>query len=219
MPKPTTPAAKEPSEDKFNAYLVKLATDHRTLGHFIRDPDESMDQAGLTAQDQALLKSGNAAAINSRLRGEPVPQAAPPLLLVDLGPDGKPSVRETTPHIVQTAFHPAYSAPQIVGPALPAAYAAPHIVGAALHPASYAAPHIVGPALQPGAYAAPHIVSPAFQPAYAPHIVGAAVPPVSYAAPHIVAPTFSPAYAAPHIVTAAVPQPPQNPYWQQPPTG
>jgi hypothetical protein len=206
MPKTTTPVAKKPSEDKLSAYLSKLATDHSALGHFIRDPDGSMDQAGLSAQDQALLKSGNAAAINSRLRGEPVPQAPPPLLLVDLGPDGKPSVRETTtPHIVGTAFHPGYTSPQIVG--------------AAVYPSSYAAPHIVGPAMHPASYAPPHIVSTAFQPAYAPHIVGPALHPASYVAPHIVGPAFQPAYLAPHIVNAALQQPIQNPYWQQPPAG
>jgi hypothetical protein len=219
MPKTTTPVAKKPSEDKLSAYLSKLATDYSELGHFIRDPDGSMDQAGLSAQDQALLKSGNAAAINSRLRGEPVPQAPPPLLLVDLGPDGKPSVRETTtPHIVGTAFHPGYTSPHIVGTACQP-YVAPHIVGAAAYPSSYAAPHIVGPAMQPPSYAPPPIVSTAFQPAYGPHIVGAAVHPASYAAPHIVGPAFQPAYLAPHIVNAAVQQPIQNPYWQQPPAG
>lgn len=234
MPKTDTPAAQAPSEDKLSAFLVKLATDHRELGHFIRDPDGSMDQAGLSAQDQALLKSGNAAAINGRLRGQPVPQAPPPLLLVDMGPDGKPSVRDVTPpHIVGAAYQPAYAAPHIVGQALQP-YVAPHIVGAALPSAPYASPHIVGASLSPAGYVAPHIVGPAFQPYVAPHIVGAALQPAAYVAPHIVqtalpagayaptqphivAPAFQTVYFAPHIVTAAVPPPAQNPYWQQPP--
>ena len=234
MPKTATPAAKGPSEDTLSAFLVKLATDHSELGHFIRDPDGSMDQAGLSAQDQALLKSGNAAAINARLRGEPAPQAPPPLLLVDVGPDGKPSVRETTaPHIVGAAFQPAYAAPHIVGSAMQPAYVFPHIVTSALHPAAYAMPHIVAATMQPGAYAPPHIVAPGYQPAYAPHIVGPALHPVAYpphivgaalptgayAPPHNAGATLPPAYLAPHIVIAAIQQPAQSPYWQQsPPT-
>jgi hypothetical protein len=235
MPKTDTPAAQGPSEDKLSGFLVKLATDHRELGHFIRDPDGSMDQAGLSPQDQALLKSGNAAAINGRLRGQPVPQAPPPLLLVDMGPDGKPSVRDVAPHIVGAAYQPAYTTPHIVGHALPPSYVAPHIVGAAMASAAYASPHIVAAALPPTGYVAPHIVGPALQPAYvAPHIVGPAVQPAAYAAPHIVgaalpagayapaqphlvAPGFQTAYFAPHIVSAAVAPPPQAPYWQQPP--
>lgn len=115
MPNPTTPGAAGSSEDKLTAFLTKLATDHGELGHFIRDPESSMEQAGLSAQDQSLLKSGNAANINARLRGQPIPQSPPPLLLVDLGSDGKPTVREiTAPHIVGAALHPAFVAPHIV---------------------------------------------------------------------------------------------------------
>jgi hypothetical protein len=91
----TQPATKEPQkEDKLRAFLVELATQPQRLGEFIKDPDAAMKTAGLEAEDQTLLKSGNATAINARLRGKVTPKAPPPLLLVHLQEDGTPSIQE-----------------------------------------------------------------------------------------------------------------------------
>ena len=64
--------------DELRNFLSGLATDARRLGEFIRDPDSSMKQAGLSADDQATLKSGNPSAIYARITG----QVAPPVTVV-----------------------------------------------------------------------------------------------------------------------------------------
>jgi hypothetical protein len=82
-----------PEQDGFKSFLVALATDPSRLGEFIRDPDATMTAAGIPDADQAILKSGNPAAIYGRLAG---PAAAPPaaaaapaavLLVVDIARD------------------------------------------------------------------------------------------------------------------------------------
>src|SRR6266436_4308060 len=87
-------AAKPQKEDKLRAFLVELATQPQRLGEFIADPDAAMKAAGVEAGDQTLLKSGDATAINSRVRGKVTAKAPPPLLLVHLQEDGTPSIQE-----------------------------------------------------------------------------------------------------------------------------
>src|SRR5262245_39187363 len=86
--------------EKFRAFLVSLATDPARLGQFIKDPDSAMRAAELSTEEQALLKTGNPAAIYGRLTDQPTPTAAPvTVLIVDLIPEsgkegpGMPSVR------------------------------------------------------------------------------------------------------------------------------
>jgi hypothetical protein len=223
MPKNVTPSAAEgpKAEDKLREFLVKLATDHAEFGQFMKDPDASMERAGLSTEEQTLLKSGNAAAINARLTGKTVPKAPPPLLLVDLSPDGTPTVRETsTPHIVAAALQaPAQFPPHIVAAGVqPFAHLAPQMVATQPQlPPQYPA-HIVAPLLQAAVPYPPHIVSPALPPAaqLPPHIVAAQLPPSVQYPPHIVAPAFQPAaYYPPHIVMASLQPLVYDPYTQQ----
>jgi hypothetical protein len=127
---------KPQKEDKLRSLLIKLATDPNELGRFIKDPDATMNGAGLNTADQALLKSGNQAAIHSRLTGQLA--ASPALLLVvDMSPDGTPSIRPTyqTPSPAWQLHGPVYAAPawQMHGPV----YAAP---AWQMHGPVYAAP-------------------------------------------------------------------------------
>jgi hypothetical protein len=97
MPKSVSKSeAEEPEkQDELRAFLVKLATDPTELGNFIKHPEDTMDRAGLSADDKALLRTGNAAAINARLAGRAVHKgAAPPVLVVDVNEKGEPRVRE-----------------------------------------------------------------------------------------------------------------------------
>ena len=64
------------SEDQLRAFLVDVATDPAALGRFVKDPDATMSEAGLSPEDQAVLRSGNPTAINARLAGGPA--AGPP---------------------------------------------------------------------------------------------------------------------------------------------
>jgi hypothetical protein len=50
-------------------FLSGLATDCQKFAQFISDPAGAMLSAGLSAEDAAALKSGNAAMIQSRLTG------------------------------------------------------------------------------------------------------------------------------------------------------
>jgi hypothetical protein len=106
---PTT--EKTQKEDKLLSLLVKLGTDPSELGRFIKDPDATMNSAGLSPEDQALLKSGNQAAIHSRVTG----QQAPLLLVVDIDKEGSPSIR--TPSATGVAVNqPPYAFWQMHGP-------------------------------------------------------------------------------------------------------
>src|SRR5215510_8315032 len=92
--------AEHPQEqDKLRAFLVTLGTDPSEFGRFIKDPDATMNRAGLSTEDQGLLKSGNPALINSRLTGQAIAAPGPAILLiVDVAPDGRtPSIRESFP--------------------------------------------------------------------------------------------------------------------------
>jgi len=57
---------------KFKKFLSGLATDPQKLEKFLKNPDRVMKTAGLTKEDQVLLKSGDQAAIHARLSGQPV---------------------------------------------------------------------------------------------------------------------------------------------------
>jgi hypothetical protein len=114
----TQPATKEPQkEDKLRAFLVEVATNHHRLGEFIADHEAAMKAAGLGAEDQALLKSGNATAINARVRGKVTAKAPPPCLLVHLQDDGTPSIREGygvgTTNFPQQVVYPQPTSPPI----------------------------------------------------------------------------------------------------------
>ncbi len=159
---PTQPEAEQPeSGDKVRAFLVKLATDPRELGQFIKDPEATMNSAGLGADDQAVLKSGNQAAINSRLAGRTMAKAAPvTLLVVDIGADGKPSIREGHPVgglcPLQHLFY-AYPLQHLYGypPQGPSAIPLHHLFYA--YPA-YPLQHLYGyPQQEPSAYPLQHL--------------------------------------------------------------
>jgi hypothetical protein len=66
--------------DPVRSFLVALATDPARLGAFIKDADAEMKTAGLSAEDQAVLKSGNPGLIHARLAG--VTQQPPVTVLV-----------------------------------------------------------------------------------------------------------------------------------------
>src|ERR1051326_2202869 len=75
--------------DTFRTFLVGLATDPGLLGRFIKDPSTVMGEAGLSANDQAVLHSANPAAIHARLSGAPQPGAPVTVLVVTVG-EGAP---------------------------------------------------------------------------------------------------------------------------------
>jgi len=63
-------------------FLSELATDRKRLGAYIGDPEVSMREAGLTEEEQQLLKSGNLAQINARLVAEQAGGKAAPVAVV-----------------------------------------------------------------------------------------------------------------------------------------
>jgi hypothetical protein len=76
------------SEDQLRAFLVEVATDPAALGRFVKDPETSMSEAGISAEDQAVLRSGNPNAINARLASGPGAGApAAMMLVVDVAGD------------------------------------------------------------------------------------------------------------------------------------
>ena len=83
---PVTPGGEE---HPLRRYLVKLATDPAELGRFVKDPDSAMESAGLSSEEQAILKSGNQSAIYGRVTGGY--GGAPPVtaLVVDVHPGGE----------------------------------------------------------------------------------------------------------------------------------
>jgi hypothetical protein len=86
-----------PVKNDVRDFLTSLATDPAKLGTFIKDPDGSMSAAGLTAEDQAILKSGNPGAIYARLDGRAtIATASPAVLLVVDVPAAGESVAEGT---------------------------------------------------------------------------------------------------------------------------
>jgi len=68
--------------DVLRTFLVGLASDPAKLGKFVKDPDGTMSEAGLSPTDQATLKSGNSAAIYARLAGATGAGAGAPVVLV-----------------------------------------------------------------------------------------------------------------------------------------
>ena len=97
-PEKPSEGSREGSDHPLRRYLVKLATDPGELGRFIKDPEKSMESAGLSDEEQAILKSGNPAAIYGRVAGGPggarEAYSTPPVtvLVVDVhpGPEGEP---------------------------------------------------------------------------------------------------------------------------------
>jgi hypothetical protein len=75
------PKSSEP-DDQLRDFLVGVATDPAALGRFVKDPETSMSEAGLSAEDQAVLRSGNPGAINARLASGPGAGAGGPMMLV-----------------------------------------------------------------------------------------------------------------------------------------
>ena len=73
-------------ENQLRDYLVKLATDAAELGRFVKDPDASMEGAGLSADERAALRSGNPSAIYARLSGAGASASSVTVLVVDLEP-------------------------------------------------------------------------------------------------------------------------------------
>jgi hypothetical protein len=70
------------SEDQLRAFLVEVATDPAALGRFVKDPEASMSEAGLAAEDQAVLRSGDPGTINARLASGPGAGAGGSMMLV-----------------------------------------------------------------------------------------------------------------------------------------
>ena len=97
-PEKPSEGSREGSDHPLRRYLVKLATDPGELGRFIKDPEKSMESAGLSDEEQAILKSGNPAAIYGRVAGGPggareaYSTPAVTVLVVDVhpGPEGEP---------------------------------------------------------------------------------------------------------------------------------
>jgi hypothetical protein len=87
-----SPAEQAGKEDQFRAFLVALATDPAQLGRFMKDPDATMNSAGLGVDDRAILKSGDPAAIHARLTGQATGKPVV-LLVVDTTTDEAPSIR------------------------------------------------------------------------------------------------------------------------------
>ena len=97
-PEKPSEGSREGSDHPLRRYLVKLATDPGELGRFIKDPEKSMESAGLSDEEQAILKSGNPSAIYGRVAGGAGgargAYSTPPVtvLVVDVhpGPEGEP---------------------------------------------------------------------------------------------------------------------------------
>jgi hypothetical protein len=97
------------SDDQLRAFLVDVATDPAALGRFVKDPEATMSEAGLSADDQAVLRSGNPAAINARLAGGPAAGPSGPMMLVvdvageqvSVRPIGLPQFVQQFPQLVQ----------------------------------------------------------------------------------------------------------------------
>src|SRR5262249_42323841 len=89
--------ASEGGEDNpLRDYLVKLATDPAELGRVVKD----LEAAGVSAEDRAVLKSGNPSAIYARLAGAGASFGGAPVavLVVDMeaaaeGAEQTPTVR------------------------------------------------------------------------------------------------------------------------------
>jgi hypothetical protein len=130
------------------AFLVGLATDPAKLGAFIRDANASMNEAGIAAEDQAILKSGNSTAIYARLIGYKTPAAAVMLVVETTGAetnDGEPEIALRMPapdagmqaRAFQLAITPQIIVPQIVvSPILPQ-LVIPPIVPPMVYPQTY----------------------------------------------------------------------------------
>src|SRR4051794_25548040 len=119
----------EAKGDRVREFLVSLATDPAELGRFVRDPRASMSAAELDPDDQAILSSGDAGAINARLTGGPGGQPPVIVLVVDLTPgaaEGEQNVSvrgpwapnfQLPPAIAQ--IHPQQIFPQVAPQVLP----------------------------------------------------------------------------------------------------
>ena len=90
-------AERPQQENKLRSFLVSLATDAALLGRYIKDPDSTINEAGLSPEDKAVLQTGNPVAIHSRLAGQTTGMPAATLLVVDMTSDGTPSIRGAYP--------------------------------------------------------------------------------------------------------------------------
>jgi hypothetical protein len=105
------------SEDQLRAFLVEVATDPAALGRFVKDPETSMSEAGVSAEDQAVLRSGNPIAINARLASGPgAGGPAAMMLVVDVAGDDvnvRPLLQQF-PQLVQQFPQLVQQLPQLV---------------------------------------------------------------------------------------------------------
>ena len=95
-------------EDPFRRFLVGLATNADQLGRFIKDPDGSMRDAGLSEGDRATLKSGNAATIYARLSGGPSATAPVTVVVVHLDPAAEDAKQKERLRVAIPQIQPAY---------------------------------------------------------------------------------------------------------------
>ena len=121
----TPSEAEQPQqENKLRSFLISLATDAALLGRYIKNPDSTINEAGLSPEDKAVLQSGNPVAIHSRLAGQATGMPAATLLVVDMASDGTPSIRgvyptgasyfpqqATQPPVAAQPFFPIWSPP------------------------------------------------------------------------------------------------------------
>lgn len=100
--------------DALKRYMVKLASEPEALADFIKDPEKAAVDAGLSAEDRAVLTSGDQTKIYYALSGQPVPQ----VVSVQAGAVGQspasaagPGAQPSSPAAQQAS--PAY--PMVVG--------------------------------------------------------------------------------------------------------
>ena len=66
------------AEDRLMAFWVAMATDPMKHEAFLREPEAAMDAAGLDAAERAVVRSGDARTIYTRLTNTALPSAPPP---------------------------------------------------------------------------------------------------------------------------------------------
>ena len=188
-PAQSTGAGTSPA-DRFRAFLVGLATDPAKLGSFIRDPDATMEAAGISSADQSILKSGNPSVIHSRL-GRPVSMPQPPVtvLIVDMISASGDSSDAAAEPFVRTATIP----PQAASPVMPQGPSSPSQAIPPIFRQALSTPAPLVPMVWSGALSSPPLVP--VWPTYAIH--GAAPPALVHpqiAYSHVYGPAYPPLY-------------------------
>jgi hypothetical protein len=103
-------------------FLARLATDPRTFEEYLRNPDEVMHKAGLSAPDRAALKTADPPAIAARLDAAGRRGSTPSGPSAAGDPSPTPGTTEEKPIITQPVT---YAAPIFIsasagpGPVLP----------------------------------------------------------------------------------------------------